>query len=213
MCIFGASGVHWAYWWLPLLSAFDGDSVIVDLLFICCLLMISLFVWILCFLHSSHWERGGCFAMAVFLLSCGCWIFWVSSSRCRGLVCIVCNCGISWSYSLTFSYFVHYTRVLTCQSQLQQTTNFATSFPIFEKLRYAGSLGRCLNTRPNCLVFKQLPRGPANVNAWKNMSDPYYNFDAMQERLGVLVIVFDKLGQRLTMRVQVQIDAIVCPIC
>ena len=22
-------------------------------------------------------------------------------------------------------------------------------------------------------MFKQLPRGPANVNAWKNMCDPY----------------------------------------
>ena len=31
----------------------------------------------------------------------------------------------------------------------------------------AGSLGRCLNSRPNGLVFKQLPRDPANVHAWK----------------------------------------------
>ena len=37
----------------------------------------------------------------------------------------------------------------------------------------AGSLRRCLNTRPHSLVFKQLPREPANVNAWKNMCDPY----------------------------------------
>ena len=29
----------------------------------------------------------------------------------------------------------------------------------------AGSLGQCLNTRPNRLVFKQLPCDPANVNA------------------------------------------------
>ena len=49
MCRFGAKGVHWAYWWLPLLSSFDSDSVIVDMLFICCLWMISLFVGILCF--------------------------------------------------------------------------------------------------------------------------------------------------------------------
>ena len=35
------------------------------------------------------------------------------------------------------------------------------------------SLGRCLNTRPNSLVFKQLHRDPANVNAWKNMCDLY----------------------------------------
>ena len=37
----------------------------------------------------------------------------------------------------------------------------------------AGSFGRCLNTRPDGLVFKQLPRDPANVNARKNMCDPY----------------------------------------
>ena len=40
-------------------------------------------------------------------------------------------------------------------------------------LTFAGSLGRCLNTRPNGLLFKQLPRDPANVYAWKNMCDPY----------------------------------------
>ena len=32
-------------------------------------------------------------------------------------------------------------------------------------LTLAGSLGRCLNTRPNGLVFKQLPWDPANVDA------------------------------------------------
>ena len=32
-----------------------------------------------------------------------------------------------------------------------------------------------LNTRPIGLVFKQHPRDPANVNAWKNMCDPYTN--------------------------------------
>ena len=30
-----------------------------------------------------------------------------------------------------------------------------------------------LNTRPIGLVFKQHPWDPANVNAWKNMRDPY----------------------------------------
>ena len=43
----------------------------------------------------------------------------------------------------------------------------------FIALTLAGSLGRCLNTRPSGLVFKQLPQDPANVNAWKNMCDPY----------------------------------------
>ena len=35
----------------------------------------------------------------------------------------------------------------------------------FIALTLAGSLGSCLNTRPNSLVFKQLPRDTANVNA------------------------------------------------
>ena len=43
----------------------------------------------------------------------------------------------------------------------------------FIALTLAGSLGRCLNPRPIGLVFKQHPRDPANVNAWKNMCDPY----------------------------------------
>ena len=43
----------------------------------------------------------------------------------------------------------------------------------FIALTLAGALGRCLNTRPNSLMFKQLPLDPANVNAWKNMCDPY----------------------------------------
>ena len=33
------------------------------------------------------------------------------------------------------------------------------------QLTFAGSLGRRLNSRPCGLVFKQLPRDPANVNA------------------------------------------------
>ena len=40
-------------------------------------------------------------------------------------------------------------------------------------LTLAGSLGRRLNTGPIGLVFKQHPRDQANVNAWKNMCDPY----------------------------------------
>ena len=36
---------------------------------------------------------------------------------------------------------------------------------LFRCIKLAGSLGRCLYTRPNGLVFKQLPRDPANVNA------------------------------------------------
>ena len=37
------------------------------------------------------------------------------------------------------------------------------------------ALRRCLNTQPSGIVFKQLPRDPASVNARKNMCDPYIN--------------------------------------
>ena len=39
------------------------------------------------------------------------------------------------------------------------------TFVCFIDLTLAGSLGRCINTLPDGLVFKQLPRDPANVNA------------------------------------------------
>ena len=35
----------------------------------------------------------------------------------------------------------------------------------FSALTFAGSRGSCLNIRPSDLMFKQLPRDPANVNA------------------------------------------------
>ena len=43
----------------------------------------------------------------------------------------------------------------------------------FIALTLAGSLGRCLNTRPKGLVFKHLPQDQANVNARNNMCDSY----------------------------------------
>ena len=42
----------------------------------------------------------------------------------------------------------------------------------FIALTLAGSLGQCLKTRPKGLVFKQLPRDPAHVNAWKTCVIP-----------------------------------------
>ena len=35
----------------------------------------------------------------------------------------------------------------------------------FITITFAGFIGRYLNTQPSGLVFKQLPRDPANVNA------------------------------------------------
>ena len=52
----------------------------------------------------------------------------------------------------------------------------------FHALTFAGSRGRCLNTRPTGRVLKHLLRDPANVNAMKQTSVivilaylPYYN--------------------------------------
>ena len=43
----------------------------------------------------------------------------------------------------------------------------------FIALTLAKSLGRCLNTPPNDLVFKQLPPDPQMLMHEKNMCDPY----------------------------------------
>ena len=59
-----------------------------------------------------------------------------------------------------------------CRNQVKYA-RITITHVCFIALTLAGSLGRCLNTRPNGLVFKQLPRDPANVNEWKNMCDPY----------------------------------------
>ena len=47
------------------------------------------------------------------------------------------------------------------------------TYVCFIALTLAGSLWRCLNTRPIGLAFKQHPRDLANVNAWKNMWSLY----------------------------------------
>ena len=44
----------------------------------------------------------------------------------------------------------------------------------FIALTFAVSLRRCLDTWPDGLVFNQLSLDPANVNACKNLCDPFY---------------------------------------
>ena len=41
------------------------------------------------------------------------------------------------------------------------------------------------------IVFKQLPRDPANVNAWKNMYDPY-NLHILLQRLMIFFLIVQK---------------------
>ena len=65
----------------------------------------------------------------------------------------------------------HFQRGLCC-NKVKHARITITHF-CFIALTFAGSLERCLNTRPSGLVFRQLPRDPSNVNAWKNMCDPY----------------------------------------
>ena len=56
--------------------------------------------------------------------------------------------------------------------------------------------GRCLNTRPNGIMLKQLPRDWATVKAWKNLCDPYINWSLglMIEYSGISLCL-DKLIQ------------------
>ena len=51
-----------------------------------------------------------------------------------------------------------------CSNQVKHA-RITITHVCFIALTLAGSLGRCLNTRPYGLVFKQLPWDPANVNA------------------------------------------------
>ena len=59
-----------------------------------------------------------------------------------------------------------------CWNQVKYA-RMTTTHVCFIALTLAWSVGRCLNTRPNGLVFKHLPLDPANVNAWKNICNPY----------------------------------------
>ena len=69
------------------------------------------------------------------------------------------------------------------------------TYVCFSALTCAGSLGRSLNTGPSVLVFNQLPREPVNVNAWKNMFDPYnlgnclVNTNCVENRIFTTVLV------------------------
>ena len=53
---------------------------------------------------------------------------------------------------------------------------------VLSVLTFAGSRGRCLNTKPKAegFVFKHLPRDPANVNTLKTLVDRYSCINLMQ---------------------------------
>ena len=87
------------------------------MLLVCCLLLLSLFVWVLCwalFCYAMSFlicfdgeeERASCFTLYVYLKyfdCCKC-----SMALPRGVVgrYAVCDCRIFWPYSLTVSYFI-----------------------------------------------------------------------------------------------------------
>ena len=50
---------------------------------------------------------------------------------------------------------------------MRRVSNKHCLLTFFIALTFAGSLGRCLTTQPNSLVFKQLPWDPVDVNVWK----------------------------------------------
>ena len=85
-------------------SAAVRSKAVVLLLLIHCLLLLSLCVGLLCLVlvlvfFLAGEERAGCLTLIVFLLPCGSW-FSVSLSRGAVDWPAVCDCGISWSYSL-----------------------------------------------------------------------------------------------------------------
>ena len=92
-------------------------------------------------LQSSCWGREGRLLYFNHLLAVV-WllVFCVSSSWCRGLVCSVCDCGISWSYSLTFH---------ACQSNYLFciSTLFMHLFPLRYTLPYSFTLIFALNCK------------------------------------------------------------------
>ena len=56
------------------------------------------------------------------------------------------------------------------------------SLGYFIEITFAGSLGKYLNTRPSVLVFKQLPRDPANVKHEKPWVIPIFSVDTTSNR-------------------------------
>ena len=64
--------------------------------------------------HLTGKETAGCFTLIAFLYP---WLL-VFRVSFRGAVSwsAVCDCGICWSYSITFSYFVHFQRQHVCIS-------------------------------------------------------------------------------------------------
>ena len=64
-----------------------------------------------------------------------------------------------------------------------------------------------LNTWPDVLVFKQLPRDQANVNAWKNMCDPYINIiyatsESLKARKKIIIFQQTSLYEELKFHAQ-----------
>ena len=88
----------------------SGDFVVVTSLFIValivcwsfvlgsCLVMQCLVFFLVCN-HLAGEGRAGCFTLIVFLLPCGCWCS-VSLPHIAEGRFAVCDCGITWSYSL-----------------------------------------------------------------------------------------------------------------
>ena len=66
---------------------------------------------------------------------------------------------------------------------------------LFHCIYTCRSLRRCLNTRPGSLVFKQLPRDLANVNACKNMCDQYI---VIHKPYASIVPNMNTIGQTMT---------------
>ena len=88
--------------------------------------------------------------------------------------CIICMTLYTESVEDQIDHFAHVfvSENVAYGYDVVMITRITITHVCFFALTLAGSLRRCLNTRPISPVFKQHP-GLANVNACKNMCDPY----------------------------------------
>ena len=59
---------------------------------------------------------------------------------------------------------------------------------------YTGSLGRCLNTQSNSLVFRQFPLDPPNITTWQSMTIVWFLNILNRKRIWAVTWDFQQYG-------------------
>ena len=89
--------------------------------------------------HLDEEEMASCFAFIVFGISCYCKYYVASPHGAMGWSA-VCDCGISWSYPLTF-WVVHWQHTMNMTDSLSE--NALLSRPFYKKTLIAGTWHSC----------------------------------------------------------------------